>query len=218
MVKLGELWESFLSFMPQFIWALIIFVIGWFFAIGISRLIEEVLKRLKFDKLFQIKKWSEALEKAEFKAKPSEFIGSICKWILIIVVLSIIAEILLPPAAAFGEFLSNVVAWLPNLLAAILIFVATVVISGFVEKLVKAGLHGAKIEYDKIIGAISKWAIWIFGISAILMQLGIGRELILVLFQGIIFLLALAGGLAFGLGGKDVAADFCKQMRDKFNQ
>jgi len=218
MLKIEEFWEGFLDFMPRLIWALIIFVVGWLIAAGIGRLVEEILKRLQLDKLFQARKWSQALEKAEFGAKPSEFIGSICKWILIIVVLSITAEILLPPASNFGAFLGKVIAWLPNLLAAVLIFVATVIIASFAEKLVKAGVHGAKVGYGKLAGSIAKWAIWIFGISAILIQLGIGSQLVAILLQGIVAMLAIAGGLAFGLGGKDAAADIWAGLRDKFSK
>ncbi|MEA3453102.1 MAG: hypothetical protein U9Q96_02080 [Patescibacteria group bacterium] len=218
MFRLEEFWGGFLGFVPKLIWAFIIFVVGWMIASGIGRLIEEILKRVQLDKLFQSKKWSQSLEKADFESKPSEFIGSICRWILLIVVLSITAEILLPAGSNFGEFLSDVVAWLPNLLAAILIFVATVIISSFAEKLVKAGVHGAKVGYSKFAGTITRWAIWIFGISAILIQLGIADELVLILLQGIVAMMAIAGGLAFGLGGKDVAADFWEGMKEKIKK
>ena len=124
----------------------------------------------------------------------------------------------MPIGSNFGEFLSDVTAWLPNLLAAILIFVATVIISSFAEKIVKAGVHGAKVGYSKFAGVITKWAIWIFGISAILIQLGIADELVIVLLQGIVAMMAIAGGLAFGLGGKDMAADFWKGMKEKMSK
>jgi len=217
-LRLEEFWTGFLGFMPKLIGALVIFFIGWLIAAGIGRLIEEILKRLQLDKLFQSKKWSQSLERADFESKPSEFIGSICKWILVIVVLSITADILLPIGSNFGEFLSDVVAWLPNLLAAILIFVATVIISSFAEKLVKAGVHGAKIGYSSFAGTITKWSIWIFGISAILIQLGIADALVMILLQGIVAMMAIAGGLAFGLGGKDIAADFWKGMKGKMSK
>ena len=217
-LRLEEFWTGFLGFMPKFIGALVIFSIGWLIAAGIGRLVEEILKRLQLDKLFQSRKWSQSLAKADFESKPSEFIGSICKWVLVIVVLSITADILLPVESNFGEFLSDVVAWLPNLLAAILIFVATVIISSFAEKLVKAGVHGANVGYSKFAGTITKWAVWIFGISAILIQLGIGDTLVIILLQGLVAMLAIAGGLAFGLGGKDVAADIWKGMRDKMKK
>jgi len=210
---LQDFWQGFLVFIPKLILALIVFIIGWLFSAGIGRLIQEILKRLQLDKISQMKRWSEALEKAEFETKPSEFIGAICKWILIIVFLSIAVEIL--GLNQFSVFLNKIIAWLPNLLAAVLIFVATVIIAHFAEKLARASFHGAKVSYGRLGGAIVKWAIWIFGIAAILLQLGIAERLILVLFQGFVALIAIAGGLAFGLGGKEVAAELWKDIRDK---
>lgn len=206
--------DSFVSFLPKLILALIIFLIGWIIAAGIGRIIQEILKRVQLDKLTQMKNWGKSLEKADFEFVPSEFIGSLCKWILLIVVLSLSVEVL--GLSQFSLFLNHVVAWLPNLLAAVLIFVAIAVIANFTEKLVRASVQGTTVGYSKLAGSASKWAIWIFGIGAILIQLGIASSLILVIFQGLVALLAIAGGLAFGLGGKEVAADILKDIRSKF--
>jgi hypothetical protein len=213
---LQDFWQGFVIFLPKLILALIVFLIGWIFAAGIGRIVQEVLKKLQLDKLTQMKKWGKSFEKADFDFTPSEFIGGLCKWILLIVVLSISVELL--GLSQFSIFLNKVVMWLPNLLVAILIFVAIAVISSFTEKLVRASIHGTKVGYEKLAGAIAKWAIWIFGIAAILIQLGIASNLILVIFQGLIYLLTIAGGLAFGLGGKEVAADILKDLRDKFHE
>jgi hypothetical protein len=213
---LENFWQGFLIFIPKLILALIVFIIGWLIASGIGRLIHEILKRLQLDKLFQVRKWGDVLQKADLDSTPSDFIGAIIKWILVIVFLAISVEIL--GLNQFSVFLTQIINWLPNLLAAILIFVATVLIAGFSEKLVKAGVHGTKVGYSKLAGAVVKWAVWVFGISAILIQLGIGNELVTILLQGIVAMLAIAGGLAFGLGGKDVAADIWKGMKDKLQR
>jgi len=213
---LGDFWQGFIIFLPKLILSLIVFTIGWIIASGIGRLIQEILKRLQLDKLFQVRKWSEALEKADFDSSPSEFIGSIIKWILVIVSLSISVEIL--GLNQFSIFLAKIVAWLPNLLAATLIFVAIVIVASFAEKIVKAGVHSTKVGYSKLAGAIVKWAVWVFGISAILIQLGIGDALVVILLQGIVAMIAIGGGLAFGLGGKDVAADIWKGIRSKIQK
>ena len=212
---LQDFWQGFAIFVPQLILALVIFIIGWIVAAGVGRIIEEILKRVQLDKLTQMKKWGKSLDKADFDFTPSEFIGGLCKWILLIVSLSISVELI--GLSQFSIFLNKVVMWLPNLLVAILIFVAVAIISGFAEKLVRASIHGTKVGYGKLAGSIAKWAIWIFGIAAILIQLGIASNLILVIFQGLIYLVTIAGGLAFGLGGKEVAADILKDLRGKFS-
>jgi hypothetical protein len=60
-----------------------------------------------------------------------------------------------------------------------------------------------------------KWSIWTFSILAILYQLGIARAFMQILFQGLVYAMVISFGLAFGLGGKEVAADILKDLRDK---
>ena len=79
------LWQDFLQFVPVLLGAIILFVIGWFISVGIGKLIAEILKRLRFNKIFDRGDWQKALEKAEIKVDPSGFVGAIIKWILIIV-------------------------------------------------------------------------------------------------------------------------------------
>ena len=213
---LQEFWQGFAIFVPKLILALIVFLVGWIIAAGIGKIIQEVLKRAQLDKLTKMKKWGKSFEKADFDFTPSEFIGGLCKWILLIVVLSISVEVL--GLSQFSNFLNKVVIWLPNLLAAILIFVAVAIIASFAEKLVRASIHGTKVGYGKVAGIITRWALWTFGIAAILIQLGIASNLILVIFQGLVYLVTIAGGLAFGLGGKEVAADILKDLRSKFTE
>ncbi len=213
---LQKFWESFLLFLPKLILALVIFLVGWFISAGIGRIIEEILKRLKFDKLFSTQGWQEAMEKAEIKTKPSGFIGALCKWILVLVTLAISVEVLGLPQ--FSAFLHRIIAWLPNLVVAILIFVATVIFAHFVEKITKASVERAKVGYAGVIGSVAKWAIWVFGILAVLLQLGIAKELVIALFYGIVGFITLAGGLAFGLGGKELAGEILNSLKEKIRK
>lgn len=210
---LVNLWQGFLSFIPNLIGALIVLLIGWLIAVGIGKLVTEIFKRLGLNKIFEKGTWKEALEKAEFKVDASGFIGAICKWILFIVFLLAAVEIL--GMIQFADFLSKVVGYLPNVVVAALIFVVAVIIADIVEKIVRAGVERAKVGYGSVAGAIVRWSIWIFAVLAILLQLKIAVELILTLFTGLVAMMAIAGGLAFGLGGKDVAAGILENLRKK---
>lgn len=205
-------------FLLKFILALVVFLFGWFLASLVGKVIAEVLKRLKLDQFFEARGWKEALEKAEIKTTISEFIGSLCKWILVIVFLAISVELLVRPSG-FSEFLyTSVVPLLGRLLVAVAIFVVVAVVANFAEKATRASLEKAKVGFAGLGAAIVKWAIWIFGIFAILTQLGIGKELLLVFFQGLVALIAIAGGLAFGLGGKDLAGEMLKSLKEKIKK
>jgi small-conductance mechanosensitive channel len=212
-IALQDLWQGFLNFIPALIGAIIIFIIGWFIAIGIGKLIAEILIRLKFNKLFDKAGWREALEKAELKVNAAEFIGGIVKWILVIVFLLAAVEIL--GFVQFADFLKSVLGYLPNVVIAALIFVVTVILVDIVEKIVRAAVEKVRVGYGQMVSAIIKWSIWFFAVLAILYQLGIARPFMETLFTGLVAMLVIALGIAFGLGGKDVAAEILEDLKRK---
>lgn len=194
--------------------AIIVFIIGWFISVGVGRLVAEILKRLRFNRLFEKEDWKKALEKAEMKVDPAEFIGAVFKWVLVIVFLLAVVEI--SGLSQFADFLKDkVLPYLANVIIAALIFVVAVIIADILEKIVRAAVEGVRMGYARLAGAIVKWAIWIFAILAILLQLRVAPSLIETLFTGVVALLVIAGGLAFGLGGRDLARDFLQDLRNK---
>lgn len=209
-------WQGFLNFIPRLIGSTIVFIIGWFVSVWIGKLTAEILKRLMFDKIFESKGWKDALSKADIDISPSEFIGAIVKWVLIIV--SLLAAVDILGWYQFSIVLGKIVAYLPNVIAAALIFVVTVILADIIAKIVKAGVKGMNISYARLTGEAAKWIIWIFGIFAILVQLGIASSLLLILFRGLVYFFVIAGGLAFGLGGKDVAARILEDLKNRLDR
>jgi len=210
---LQNLWQGFLNFIPVLIGAILIFVIGWFIAIGIGKLIAEILTRIKFNQLFEKAGWGEALEKAGLKVNAAEFVGVIVKWVLVIVFLLAAVEIL--GFVEFAGFLRSVLAYLPNVIVAVLILVVTVIVVDIVEKIVRAAVEGVKVGYGHLASAIIKWSIWIFAVLAILHQLGIAKPFMETLFTGFVAMLVISLGISFGLGGKEVAAEILQDLKKK---
>lgn len=212
-----DLWQGFIIFLPKIIGALIVFLIGLFVASGLGKLITEILKRLKFNQIFERGDWKTALEKAELKIDASGFIGAICKWILVIVFLLAAVEIL--GLVGFASFLTNVLNYLPNVVVASFIFVVAVIIADILEKLVRTAVERVKVGCGQIVGVIVKWSIWIFAAFTILEQLIPTSTIFQFLFQtiltGIIGVLVIGFGLAFGLGGKEVAAEILEDLKKK---
>ena len=81
--------------------------------------------------------------------------------------------------------------------------------------LVTATVEGVKVGYGELVGAIIRWSIWIFAILAILYQLGVVRPMVQTLFSGIIAFFVISFGIAFGLGGKDVASEILRDVKNK---
>lgn len=210
---LQDLWQGFLVLLPKLIGALIVFIIGWFISVGIGRLVSEILKRIKFNQLFEKGGWKNALQKADMKVDPAKFIGAIFKWALVIVFLLAAVEIL--GLVEFADFLTGVLGYIPNVIIAVLIFVVAIIIADILEKLVRASVEGIRTGYAQMAGAIVKWAIWVFAILAILIQLKVAPSLIQTIFTGAIAMLVISTGLAFGLGGRDAAKEILADLRSK---
>ena len=115
----------------------------------------------------------------------------------------------------FAGFLSAVLAYLPNVVVAAFIFVAAVIIADILEKVVRATVESIRVGYGHIVGVIIRWSIWIFAIFAILVQLKIAQSLLNTLFTGLVGVIVVAAGLAFGLGGREIAAEVLRDLYKK---
>lgn len=204
---------GFVSFIPSLIGALIVFFVGWFIAVGVGRLVADILKRIRFNQIFERGNWKQALEKADLKADPAGFIGTIFKWVLVIVFLLAAVDIL--GLSEFAVFLQRILAYLPNVLVASLIFVVAVIVADIVEKLIRALVESTEVGYGHLVSVIVKWSIWVFAVIAILLQLQVAVFLLQTLFTGLVAALAIAGGIAFGLGGKEVASEVLQEVKKK---
>ncbi|MDP3991206.1 MAG: hypothetical protein Q8P63_02850 [Candidatus Nealsonbacteria bacterium] len=210
---LQGLWQGFIEFMPALIGAFIILIIGWFFSVGVARLVTELLKKIRFNRIFERGIWKQALAMAEFKVDAASFIGVIIKWTLVIVFL--VAAVKILGLDDFAGFLKSVLGYLPNVVVASFIFVVAVVISDILEKVVRATVESTNVNYGHIVGVIIRWSIWIFAILAILLQLRVTPTLIQTLFTGLVAVIVISAGLAFGLGGKEIATEVLRDLHRK---
>ena len=215
-VALLDLWRGFIVFIPKLIGALVIFLIGWIIAVAVGKLIAEILKKLNFNKIFDRGGMKEALEKADFRVDASSFIGAIFKWVLVMVFLLAAVEVL--GFVQFADFLTNVLNYLPNVVVSALIFVVAVIITDILEKIVRAGVESVKVGYGNTVSIIVRWSIWVFAVMAILYQLNVAPGLVDTMVKGIVGFMVIAAGLAFGLGGKDVAADILRDLKKKLER
>jgi len=212
--------QQLISFIANLVIAIIVFVIGYLISVGIGKIITEILKSLKFNKLFEQEGWRRALQRANVEVNPSDFIGAIFKWVFVIISLLVAVDIL--GLKAFAGFLQDVLNYVPNVIVAVLVFVVAIVISDIVEKVVRAMVERLKVGYGFIAASIVKWAIWIFTFFLILDQLLPASMLVKTLYTSIVYgvvgALALGVGLAIGLGGKDTAAKMIADMYRKMEE
>ena len=206
-----ELWNSIVSFLPQILGALAVFLVGIIVAVVLSKAIIKVVALLGIDKLatkFEIKTF---FERAGIRLHIGALLGWIMKWFFIIISLIVATDIL--GWEQVTTYLQQVVIYLPNVIIAVIMLLAGILLANFVRHIVKSALEAAKLESTEFLSGIAKWAILIFTFMAALVQLQIAPDLIRVLFAGLVAMLALAGGLAFGLGGKEHAARVLDRLK-----
>ena len=213
--------QQLISFIANLLIAVVVFIIGYLISIAIGKLISELLKSVKFNKLFEKEGWKRALQRANVEVNPSEFIGVIFKWVFVIVSLLLAVDVL--GLTSFAGILTQVLDYLPNVVLAVLIFIVAIIVSDIVEKVVRATVERLRVGYGYVASSIVKWAIWVFTFFLVLDLLLPASLFIKTIYTSIIYgvtgALALGLGLAIGLGGKDTAAriisDMYKKMEEK---
>jgi len=175
-------------------------------------LVEKVVAAVKLDNLLRKLGMEEYTRRANMELNSGYFLGRVVYWFLVLAFLLAASDIL--GFAALSAFLGDVLLYVPNLVVAVLIMVAAFVVAHIVSGLVRASAMSARLHAAKFLGAATWWAVVVFGGLTSLFQLGVATALINTVVTGLVAMLALAGGLAFGLGGKDYAAHLVKRLED----
>lgn len=212
MASLQVAWNAVASFVPLFVGAVVIFIVGWVIAVSLGKLVEHVVRSLKVDMLLEKLEVGKAMERAGMRLDTGMFVGGLVKWFLVIV--SLLAAVNVLGLVQVSSFLRDVLLYVPNVVVAALILLIAVLVADAVERVVKgsvqaAGFHGG------MVGVVVRWAIWVFAVIAVLLQLGIAADLIRIVIMGFVAALAVAFGLAFGLGGRDHASAFLERMKQE---
>ena len=201
--SLQNVWTQFLNGLPAFLAAVVVLIIGILIASFLGKLVKKVLDMGKVDDLVDRTGVNRQLGTS---ISVTAVIAWIVKWFFIIATLLAVVNIL--NIEQVTAFLNQVLLYIPNVVVAIIILALGLVAGNFVQSIVESTATASgmsKVATDAL-AAISKWAIVIFSLLAALVQLGIASGLIQFLFTGFVAMVALAGGLAFGLGGRDKAS------------
>ncbi len=210
--SLEEMLNGVMSSIGNILGALIIFIIGLIVASGLGKLIEKLIELVKLDKLLTSLGLDEHLERAGLRLNSGKFFGKLTYWFFVIVFLLAAADIL--QFTALSQFLQAVLLYIPNVLVAVLIMLAAIVVGNFLRELVRSSVKGAKLKGSRFLASLTWWAVIVFGFLAALSQLGVARDIVNIVVTGFVAMIALAGGIAFGLGGKDYASYLMSRLRE----
>jgi len=208
-----EMLTRIMAYLPVLLGALIILILGWIVAKIIRWIVNGALKAVRFNVLADKAGISEVLRKGELKITAREIVSGLVYWLVIIMVLIMAANALGLPKAS--DILSSLFAYVPKVIAALLVLVVAMFLASFVSGIVRTIAENAKLPKPQLLADISRWAIIIFAVTISLAQLGIAALLVTATFNIILGGIVLALALAFGLGGKDAAARYLEELKKR---
>ena len=211
--SLFNVWAGVINIIPSLIGAIIVLIIGTIIASALKTLVEKILDTVKLDNLLKKLDIEKYFQRANVSLNSGKFFGVLVYWFTAIVFILVAADVL--KLEGFSQFLRQVVLYAPNIILAALIMLATIVVANFLRSLIKSSVAGAKLHASKFLGTATWWATIIFGALAALIQLGIAPALLNTIITGIVAMLAIAGGIAFGLGGKDYATYLVNKLKER---
>ena len=215
--SLSVLWGGVVGFLPQLVVALVIVIFGWVIAIALGRLVSQVVAGLKLDMALEGLGAKELVGRAGFKLDSGAFLGGLVRWFFIVVFLMTAVDVL--GLSEVTAFLRDIVLlYIPNVIVAAIVLVAAAVLGDVAQRLVRGSAQAGHLPSAAFLGGVTKWSIWVFAILVALSQLGIAGPFVQTLFTGFVAMVSIAGGLAFGLGGKDAAARFIERLRADINK
>ncbi len=205
------IWDRFINFLPNLIGAIVILVIGWIIGVIVALIIDRLFRIIGLQTLFEKAKVEDVLKKGKIEKDTTALLASVGKWIIYLVSLIAAANTLRLPDVAV--FLDLILTYIPSVVAGGAILLIGLVLAHFLSNVVKGTLVAADFVFAEAVSGIVRYSIIIFTFLAFLAQVGIAGSLINTLFIGLVAFLAIAGGLAFGLGGKDTAHDILEKIR-----
>lgn len=198
-----------LAFLPSFLSGIIVLLIGIIVASIVKAIIHGIFKTLKLDAYF--KRYGIPEAKHEFHW--SNILAEIIRWFVIVLFLIPTAEIWNLPQVA--HILNTFLLYIPNVFVAAIIGLVGLVFARLLSDFVHASTGHLAPDIARTLASAVRISITVFVLLAVLNQLGVAQDLIRILFTGVVAMVALAGGIAFGLGGKDLAHTLLESIRKK---
>jgi len=193
----------FINFLPEFLGAVVVLLVLWFVATWLAKVIKSVLNSVKVDEVGDKLGLDQISSRTGVKMSVAGAIAWLVKWFILIGAFLAAADIL--NLEQISEFLNRVLLYIPNVIGAAAILLVGAMLASFLARLVRHSVQAAGLSSADMVAAVIQWSVMVFTVLAALDQLGIARSFVNTLFTGIIAMLAIAGGLAFGLGGREHA-------------
>jgi len=195
------------SFIPNLIAGIIVILVGVLLGSLVKRLVLQLIRVLKIENFLH--KYGVPEVRHDFTW--GIILAEIARWFIIILFLIPAAEIWGLPQIT--EVLNSFLLYIPNVFVAAIIAMVGLAFARLASDLVLASTRQISRDASQLIASVTRWAILVFVLLAVLTQLGVAKDLIRILFTGFVAMVAIAGGISFGLGGQESARQFLDAVK-----
>lgn len=207
-----QFWQKFINYIPDFFAGLVILFIGLFVSVLLKKILLTLFTFFRVDALLNKTRLITQKEVRLWE----EILAELLRWTIIIL-------FLVPTLEAWGlskatSVLNQFLFYIPNIIVAVVIGFVGIIVSNLISDVVKNSVKSLGQSSANTLAVFSRSTVLFFIILVMLNQLGVAQDLIRIFFTGLIAMLALAGGLAFGLGGRDSAKEIIEELRKKIKQ
>lgn len=208
-----DAFSMILGAIPRILGFIVIVAIGWFVSSLLARGVIGLLRAIRFDELMQRSGLADFMGKMGTGTDSAGIVASLVKWLVRVVVLLVAFDVLGLPAVS--DVMRQLLLWLPNLVVAIFVLFVGGIAARALGNIVRGATAEANFANPETLANVTRTTVWAFAIVVAVNQLGIATNLINTLFTGLVAALAIAFGLSFGLGGRDLASRTLENWYDQ---
>ena len=205
-----------LNFIPVLLSAILVFVLGVLIARWVKVGVVKLLNLSRLATVISTPAVKKFLKNASITQKIDDVLGEIVRYIILLIFF--VTSVNLLGLTTVTQVLNGVLAYLPQIFAAILILISGILLAGFLEKVVKGSLGSVDLRSSRLMGKFTSYLIMVITILAAISQLGIAQPFVGTLFIGFVTTLSLALGLGFGLGSKDLIKQVLEDWHKTFKK
>lgn len=204
-------WTSLFMYIPRLFLAVLLFVVFLLIGATLGGLVSKFVSMLKLDGYLAKAGVDALVRRFGLTLHVGDFLGWLVKWFFIITGLLVAANLL--NLSQVSDFLVAILYYLPNVAVAVIILAAGVLLADFFASTAQSSIKASGLSSGPFVGKVVRWAVFIFAFITALDQLGVAQTFVNTMYIGLVAMFALAGGLAFGLGGKEHASEFLSKLK-----
>ncbi len=209
MTSLAAAMALFFSAIPKVLGFVVIVIVGWLLASLVEKGVAAILRTIKFNDLARRSGLADFVDKMGTNTDSAGLLAAVVKWFIRLIALVVAFDALGLPAVS--DVLRQLLLWLPNVVVALVVLVIGGLLASALSNVVRGAAAKSALGDPDMLGKVAAALVWAFAIVVAVNQIGIATALVNTLFMAVVGAIALALGLAFGLGGRDTASEIVRK-------